>query len=57
MTSNCRFTEMRWQQENAFNTAMPYGLRRIANLRAMTTKGVASLIPFNTQEVLVPGGF
>ena len=53
---NCRFTEMRWQQENAFNTAMPYGLRRIANLRAMTTKGVASLIPFNTQEVLVPGG-
>ena len=53
---NCRFTEMRWQQENAFNTAMPYGLRRIANLRAMTTKGVASLIPFNTQEVLIPGG-
>ena len=53
---NCRFTEMRWQQENAFNTAMPYGLRRIANLRAMTTKGVASLTPFNTQEVLVPGG-
>lgn len=53
---NCRFTEMRWQQENTFNTAMPYGLRRIANLRAMTTKGVASLIPFNTQEVLVPGG-
>ncbi len=53
---NCRFTEMRWQQENAFNTAMPYGLRRIANLRAMTTKGVAALVPFNTQEVLVPGG-
>lgn len=53
---NCRFTEMRWQQENTFNTAMPYGLRRIANLRSMTTKGVASLIPFNTQEVLVPGG-
>lgn len=53
---NCRFTEMRWQQENAFNTAMPYGLRRISNLRTMTTKGVAALTPFNTQEVLEPGG-
>lgn len=21
---NCRFTEMRFQQENCFNTAMPY---------------------------------
>lgn len=39
-----------------WDTVTQQYMRRIANLRAMTTKGVASLIPFNTQEVLVPGG-
>lgn len=53
---NCRFTELRFQQERAFNTAMTYGLRRIENMRTMVTANVAALIPFNTQEVLVPGG-
>lgn len=53
---NCRFTELNFQQENAFNTAMPYGLRRIENMRTMVTDNVAALVPFNTQEILVPGG-
>ncbi len=53
---NCRFTDLFFQQENAFNTAMPYGLRRIRNMRTMVTENVAALVPFNTQEVLVPGG-
>lgn len=53
---NCRFTELRFQQENAFNTAMPYGLRRIENMRTMVTENVGALIPYNTQEMLVPGG-
>lgn len=53
---NCRFTELKWQQENAFNTAMPYGLRRIENMKTMMTEGVAALIPFSTQEVMHPHG-
>lgn len=53
---NCRFTALNFQQEDAFNTAMPYGLRRIENMRTMVTENVAALVPFNTQEVMVPGG-
>jgi len=49
---NCRFTELRFQQEDAFNTAMPYGLRRIENMRTLITESVAGIIPFHTQEVL-----
>lgn len=53
---NCRFTELRFQQENAFNTAMPYGLRRIENMRTMVTENVAALVPFHTQEILSTKG-
>ena len=53
---NCRFTELRFQQERAFNTAMPYGLRRIASVRTMLTKGLCALVPFNVHEILDPGG-
>ena len=53
---NCRFTELFFQQEDAFNTTMPYGLRRLENVHTMVTKNVTALVPFNTQEVLVPGG-
>lgn len=53
---NCRFTELRFQQERAFNTAMPYGLRRIASVRTMLTKGLCALVPFNVQEVIDAGG-
>lgn len=53
---NCRFTELFFQQEDAFNTAMPYGLRRLENVHTMVTKNVTALVPFNTQEVLVSGG-
>ena len=53
---HCRFTELNFQQENAFNTAMPYGLRRIENMRTMVTNNVTALVPFNSQDVLMPGG-
>lgn len=53
---NCRFTELYFQQERAFNTAMPYGLRRIESVRTMLTKSLTALVPFNTQEILTPGG-
>ena len=53
---NCRFTELRLQQEWAFNTAMPYGLRQISSMRTMLTRGLTALVPFNVQEILNPGG-
>lgn len=53
---NCRFIDLKFQQENAFHTTMPYGLRRIENMRTMLTGDVAALVPFHTQEVLHPGG-
>ena len=53
---NCRFTELYFQQERAFNTAMLYGLRRIESVRTMLTKSLTALVPFNTQEILTPGG-
>ena len=53
---NCRFTELYFQQERAFDTAMPYGLRRIESVRTMLTKSLTALVPFNTQEILIPGG-
>lgn len=53
---NCRLTDMKYQQERTFNTAMPYGLRQIQNDRTMLTESVAALIPFDVQEVMVPKG-
>lgn len=53
---HCRFTDLNYQQENAFNTAMPFGIRRIENMRTMVTSNVTALVPFNTQEVVIPGG-
>lgn len=53
---NCRFTELRLQQERAFNTAMLYGSRQISSMRTMLTRGLTVLVPFNVQEILNPGG-
>ena len=53
---NCRFTEMRFQQENCFNTAMPYGLRRVESSHMMLTRSVTALMPFVAQEVQSPQG-
>ena len=53
---NCRFTEMRFQQENCFNTAMPYGLRRVESSHMMLTRSVTALVPFVAQEVQSPKG-
>lgn len=33
-----------------------YGLRRIASVRTMLTKGLCALVPFNVQEVMDAGG-
>ena len=52
----CQFSILRYQQEDGLNTVLPYGLRRIAALRTLTTESVAVLMPFRVEEIQDPGG-
>ena len=47
----CQFATMKHQQEDALNTVLPYGLRRIDAMRTLTTESTAVLLPFKTQEI------
>ena len=52
----CQFAAMKYQQEDALNTVLPYGLRRIDAMRTLTTESTAVLLPFKTQEIMDTGG-
>lgn len=52
----CQFGILNYQQEDGLNTALPYGLRLIDNVRTLTTESLAVLMPFSTQEVMHKGG-
>ena len=52
----CQFNILRYQQEDALNTVLPYGLRRIDAMRTLTTESTAVLLPFKTQEIMDTGG-
>ena len=52
----CQLSTLRWQQKDGLDTVLPYGLRRIAALRTLTTESTAVLIPFRAQEILQHGG-
>ena len=52
----CQFAAMKHQQEDALNTVLPYGLRRIDAMRTLTTESTAVLLPFKTQEIMDTGG-
>ena len=54
--SLCDFSILRYQQEDGFNTALPYGLRSIDVTRTLTTEAAASLMPFRVQEIQSMGG-
>ena len=54
--SLCDFSILRYQQEDGFNTALPYGLRRIKTTRTLTTESTAVLMPFRVQEIQDAGG-
>ncbi len=55
-TKACQFATLKYQQEDGFNTVLPYGLRRIEALRTLTTESTAVLLPFKSQEVQDTGG-
>lgn len=52
----CQFAVLKYQQMDGLNTALPIGVRRINAIRTLTTESLTSLMPFQAQEVLHPGG-
>lgn len=55
-TGNCEFAVLNYQQEDALNTVLPYGLRRIDAVRTLTSESTAVLMPFKSQEIQDAGG-
>ena len=47
----CQLGILRYQQLEALNTTLPFGLRKIKALRTLTTESLASFIPFKVQEI------
>ena len=45
----CQFNILRYQQEDALNTVLPLGLKRIEATRTLTTECTAVLMPFKSQ--------
>lgn len=52
----CQFNVLKYQQEDALNTVLPYGLKRIDATRTLTTECTAVLMPFKSQEIQDAGG-
>lgn len=52
----CQIVPLRYQQMNGLNTSLPIGVRKINNLRTLTTESLAVLNPFRVQEILDKGG-
>jgi len=52
----CTFATLKFQQEDALNTVLPYGLIKIDAVRTLTTESAAVLIPYKTQEIIDEGG-
>jgi len=53
----CTLAPLKYQQQDGFKTALPFGVTRIDNCwRTLTTESVAVLMPFRVQEVCHPRG-
>jgi type IV secretory pathway VirB4 component len=47
---------MKWQQADALNTVLPFGVRKIDCFRTLNTESLAVFLPFKTQEIMDKGG-
>lgn len=47
----CQFAILKYQQLDALNTVMPFGVRKIDALRTLTTESLAVFMPFRVQEI------
>ena len=52
----CQFAVLKYQQMDALNTALPFGVRKIDALRTLTTESLAVFIPFRVQEIYHENG-
>ena len=53
----CQFAPLYVEQEKGLQTVLPYGLHTVENKwRTLTTESAAVFMPFNTQEIMHPGG-
>ncbi|MGF6990544.1 type IV secretory pathway VirB4 component [Lachnospiraceae bacterium PM6-15] len=52
----CQLGILRFQQMDGLNTVLPFGVKRVAAQRTLTTESTAVLLPFRSQEVLHEGG-
>lgn len=53
---NCEFQPCTYQQLDALNTVLPYGLDRIYMDRSLTSESLAAFMPFHAQEMCDPHG-
>lgn len=53
---NCKIEPHFYKQREAFNTAIPIGVRQVETLRSLLSKSVTALLPFNIQEMNDSGG-
>lgn len=56
-SKSCQIGVLRYRQERALNTALPYGLDFIGAKHMMTSENAAVLVPFSTKELYEKGGF
>ncbi|MCR5341150.1 MAG: ATP-binding protein, partial [Saccharofermentans sp.] len=47
---------LKWQQADALNTVLPFGVRKIDCFRTLNTESLAVFLPFKTQEIMDKGG-
>ena len=52
----CTFGVCQYEQEQAMNTVLPYGLQYLSNHRTLTSENCASFMPFRTKEIWDRGG-
>ena len=53
---HCQMAVLKWQQADALNTVLPFGVRKIDCFRTLNTESLAVFLPFKTQEIMDKGG-
>ncbi|MBO5055409.1 MAG: DUF87 domain-containing protein [Lachnospiraceae bacterium] len=53
--NSCQIEPHYLKQREALNTALPIGVRQVETMRTLMTQSLAVLMPFNVQELYLPG--
>lgn len=52
----CQLSVLKWEQIEGMQTAVPFGVKKIAKERTLTTEALAVFMPFKVQDVIHKGG-